>query len=92
MNLKNLRVIPWKVTPQNYSKAKEINIIWGLINWMMDAAFFWCLGAEYWFIAGALFFVSLGSSYLNSKFNYLVQERIGIRKVAYGKRNGNGKK
>ena len=83
---KNLQA--WKVTSRNYSTAKEINIIWGLLDWILDAAFFYYLGAEIWWLAGILFVVSMVSSYFNIKLGYKVQEQMAKDKVIFGKKNG----
>jgi len=82
----NLQIFRWKPTKRNYTIAKEVDTIWGIVDWVLDAAFFYYLGAELWWLAGILFFVSLASSYLNTKLHYWIQEQIGKDKVEHGKR------
>jgi hypothetical protein len=80
----------WKATKRNYELAKEITLLWGQLNYVLDLYIAYLFGSEQFVLAICLLIVDLVLGYIDNHVYLWVLEQMGKQKVAYGKRNGNG--
>ena len=86
--MKNHPLIFWKATPRNYQIAKEVTLVWGQLNYILDLYIAYLFGSEQFGLAFIILIVDLVLGYLDSQIYYWVQEQMARDKVSYGKRNG----
>jgi len=82
-----------KPTKRNYNIVKEVTLIWGQFNYIVDLYVAYLFGSEQWPLATIILSIDLVLSYIDNRFYYWVQEQMGKKKVEHGKRlnkkNGN---
>ena len=82
----------WKATKRNYNIAKEVTLLWGQLNYILDLYIAYLFGAEQFALAIILLMVSLVLGYIDNHVYLWVLEQMGKDKIKYGvKKNGNGK-
>jgi len=82
------QVVRWKATKRNYIIAREVTILWGQVDAVLDLVVAFLFGSGLFEWAIPLFILDIILSYIDSKVYLWVQEQMGKDKVLYGKRNG----
>lgn len=67
-----------------YTSAKEITMVWGQINGILDYISAFMFGQDRWELAIVILLISVVSSYLDNRLYFWVLEKMAKDKIEFG--------